>query len=116
MRWGFVPNLSHWSLVSGPAVAESNGQGTGWQSFDRQFEPSNPTSARLWQRPCGVAWDAVPEPMVEFIDPDFLFFLQLARQVWVRCRGYPGQLSPVTLLQPLDAPRPLHLHPHTRTQ
>jgi hypothetical protein len=41
----------------------------GWQSFDRQFEP---TSARLWWLPCGVAWDAVPEPMVEYIGPNFL--------------------------------------------
>ncbi len=32
---------------------------------------SNPTSARLWRRPCGVAWDAVPEPMVEYIDREF---------------------------------------------
>ncbi len=31
----------------------------------------NPTSARLWRRPCGVAWDAAPEPMIEYIDPDF---------------------------------------------
>ncbi len=33
----------------------------------------NPTSARLWWSPCGVAWDAIPEPMVEFeyIDPYF---------------------------------------------
>ncbi len=40
----------------------------GWQSFDRQVEPY-PTL--LWQRPCGVAWNAVPEPMVEYVDPDF---------------------------------------------
>ena len=32
----------------------------------------HPTSARLRRRPCGVAWDADPEPMVEYIDPDFL--------------------------------------------
>ncbi len=25
--------------------------------------------ARLWWRPCGVAWD--PEQMVEYIDPGF---------------------------------------------
>jgi hypothetical protein len=41
---------------------------SGWQSFDRQFEPY---LRALWRRPCGVAWDAVPEPMVEYIDPDF---------------------------------------------
>jgi hypothetical protein len=29
-----------------------------------------------WQRPCGLAWDAVPEPMVEYIDPYF-FLMQL---------------------------------------
>jgi hypothetical protein len=33
---------------------------SGWQSFYRQFEPY-------------VAWDAVPEPMVEYIDPEFFF-------------------------------------------
>jgi hypothetical protein len=32
---------------------------------------SNPTSAHLWWRPCGVAWDAVPDPMVEYISPNF---------------------------------------------
>jgi hypothetical protein len=42
---------------------------SGWQSFDRQFDP---TSVNLWRRPCGVAWDAVPKPMIEYIDPDFL--------------------------------------------
>jgi hypothetical protein len=35
---------------------------------------SNPISAHLWGRPCGVAWDAVPEPMVEYINPDFGFY------------------------------------------
>jgi hypothetical protein len=38
---------------------------------NRLIVSSNPTPARLWRRPCGVAWDAVPEPMVEYIDPDF---------------------------------------------
>lgn len=31
----------------------------------------NPTSARLWWRPCGVAWDAVPDQMVEYINKGF---------------------------------------------
>ncbi len=26
---------------------------------------------RLWWRPCCVAWDTAPEPMVEYIDPGF---------------------------------------------
>jgi hypothetical protein len=39
----------------------------------------NPTSARLWRRPCGVAWDAVPEPMVEYIYPDFKTLRLVAR-------------------------------------
>ncbi len=30
----------------------------------------NPTSARLWRHPRGVAWDAVPEVMVEYIFPE----------------------------------------------
>jgi hypothetical protein len=38
---------------------------------NRLIASSNPTSARRWRRPCGVAWDAVPEPMVEYIDPGF---------------------------------------------
>jgi hypothetical protein len=41
---------------------------SGWQSFDCQFEPY---LRAFMRRPCGVAWDAVPEPMVEYIDPDF---------------------------------------------
>jgi hypothetical protein len=41
----------------------------GLQSFHRQFEPA---PARLWRRPRGAACDAVPEPMVERIDSDFL--------------------------------------------
>jgi hypothetical protein len=28
------------------------------------------------RRPCGVAWDAVREPMVEYIDPDILKLLE----------------------------------------
>ncbi len=38
---------------------------------NRLVVSSNPTSARLWRRPWGVAWDAVAEPIVEYIDPDF---------------------------------------------
>jgi hypothetical protein len=38
-------------------------------TFDGQFEPY---PARLWWRPRGVAWDAVPESMVENINPNFL--------------------------------------------
>jgi hypothetical protein len=38
-----------------------------WQSFDRQL--NEPISARLWRRPYGVAWNAVPEPMEEYTDP-----------------------------------------------
>jgi hypothetical protein len=41
---------------------------------NRMIASSNPASARLWRRPCGVAWDAVPEPMVEYIDPGFFNF------------------------------------------
>jgi hypothetical protein len=37
---------------------------SGWLLFDRQFEPYR---ARLRWRPRGVAWDAVPESMVEYI-------------------------------------------------
>ncbi len=52
----------------------------GWQSFGRQFEPYLRASmaaasyygGALRRRPCGVAWDAVPEPMVEYIDPNFI--------------------------------------------
>ncbi len=32
-----------------------------------------PGSARLWLLPCGVAWDTVFEPMVEYIDSDLSF-------------------------------------------
>jgi hypothetical protein len=32
------------------------------------FEPA---PARLWRRPRGVAWEAVPEPMIEYIDHYF---------------------------------------------
>ncbi len=38
---------------------------SGWQSFDRQIKPY---PERLWLRPCGVAWEAVPEPKVEYIE------------------------------------------------
>jgi hypothetical protein len=38
---------------------------------NRLIVSSNPTSARLWLLPCGVAWDAVSKPMVEYIDPEF---------------------------------------------
>ncbi len=40
---------------------------------NRLIVSSNPTTARLWLRPRDVAWDAVPESMIEYIDPDFLF-------------------------------------------
>jgi hypothetical protein len=36
-----------------------------WRSFDRQFEPY---PARLRWRPRGVAWDAVPESMVKWLN------------------------------------------------
>ncbi len=42
---------------------------------------SNPTPSRLWRRPCGVAWDAVPEPMVEYIDLDFYFIFTYAQAI-----------------------------------
>jgi hypothetical protein len=29
----------------------------------------NPKFARLWLRPCGAAWDAVPKQMVEYFNP-----------------------------------------------
>jgi hypothetical protein len=32
---------------------------------DRLIVSLNPTSARLWQLPRGLAWDAAPEPMVK---------------------------------------------------
>ncbi len=45
---------------------------SGWQSFDRQFEPYLRAFMAAPLR-CGgtVAWDAVPEPMVEYIDHGF---------------------------------------------
>jgi hypothetical protein len=39
------------------------------QADSRLISSSNPTSACLWSLPYGVAWDAIPEPMVEYIDP-----------------------------------------------
>ncbi len=45
---------------------------SGWRLFDRQFEPYLCALVRtLPLRPCGTAWDAVPEPMVEYI---YLYF------------------------------------------
>jgi hypothetical protein len=41
---------------------------SGWQSFDRQFDPY-PRAIR-W-RPCGAALDAVPNLMVENINKGF---------------------------------------------
>ncbi len=38
-----------------------------WQPFDREFE----TYLRLRRRPRDVAWNAVPESIIEYIDPDF---------------------------------------------
>jgi hypothetical protein len=43
---------------------------SGWQSFDRQFEPF---LHAFMAAPLRCGWDAVPEPMVEYIDPDFFF-------------------------------------------
>ncbi len=55
-------------------VVDSNGQGIGPdRSGNRLIVSSTPTSARLWRRPYGVAWDAVPEPIVKHIDPDFVY-------------------------------------------
>jgi hypothetical protein len=39
---------------------------SGWQSIYRQFKPY---LRAFWRRHCGVAWEAVPETMVEYIDP-----------------------------------------------
>ncbi len=39
---------------------------SGWQPLDRQFEPY--LRARYF---CGVAWDAVPDPMIGYIDSNF---------------------------------------------
>jgi hypothetical protein len=54
---------------------------------NRLIASLNPISARLWRRPCGVAWDAVPEPMVEYIVPDFkfIFVLPLSRVSAAEC-------------------------------
>ncbi len=43
-----------------------------WQSFDRQFEPY---PARLLWRPRGVAYDAIPESMQEYISPPFFIII-----------------------------------------
>jgi hypothetical protein len=45
---------------------------TGWLG-DRLIVGLNPAPTLLWWRPCGVAWDAIPKPMVEYINPDFFW-------------------------------------------
>jgi hypothetical protein len=54
-----------------------------------------PTSAHLWRRLCGLAaaWVAVPEPMVEYFDPDFVIECSLFGN-W-----YLGEESSFYLLQ-----------------
>jgi hypothetical protein len=47
------------------------------QAGNRLVVTLNPTSARLWLRPRGMAWGAVPKAMVEYIDP-YLNFKGLA--------------------------------------
>jgi hypothetical protein len=48
----------------------------GWQSFDRQFKPYPRAflAAPSWRG--AVAWNAVPEPMVEYMDP-YLFLTRI---------------------------------------
>ncbi len=45
---------------------------SGWQLVGRLVDP---TSARLWLRPCSVVWCAVPKPMVEYINPEFCYLI-----------------------------------------
>jgi hypothetical protein len=46
----------------------------GWQSFDRQFEPHLCAFMALRRSShsgvAALAWDAVPDPMIEYIDPE----------------------------------------------
>jgi hypothetical protein len=57
-----------------PKLDRFKAQWSWHRAGNRVIAGSNPTSAHLWRRPCGVAWDAVPEPMVEYIDPGFSSF------------------------------------------
>ncbi len=43
----------------------------GWQSFGRKFEPLFRAFMASSDGPFGVAWGAIPGPMVELIDADF---------------------------------------------
>ncbi len=47
---------------------------SGWQSFDRQFEPYLRAFMAAPLR-CGLG--AVPEPMVEYINPGFLYVVMV---------------------------------------
>jgi hypothetical protein len=61
--------------------------------ISRILRPANPM-----RRPCGVAWDAVPEPMVEYIDPGFfLFFFKGIKRIYCKMMSssfvLPGSLK-----------------------
>jgi hypothetical protein len=60
--------------MSGVTVRDVVAQWSRHLAGNRLIVSLNPTSTRLWWHPCGVAWDAVHEPGVKYINPEFLFF------------------------------------------
>ncbi len=56
---------------------------SGWQSFDRQFELRT-LPPRIYGCALAVWPVAVPKPMVEYIDPDYLFLQNMPNMHNVR--------------------------------